>query len=73
MSSERIKGVTRWFDRKKGFGFIAANNQQYFVYYKEISMMGFKILDEGQSVSFVPVMRDKGWCAEDVQITQVND
>lgn len=64
--SERMNGVVKWFDEKKGFGFIAADNKDFFVHYKSIAGDGFKNLLEGQKVTFVPRKGDKGMLADSV-------
>ena len=47
------EGVVKWFNPEKGYGFISQNDgEDLFVHYSEITMDGFKTLDEGQRVSF---------------------
>lgn len=47
------KGRVKWFDEKKGYGFIEADSgQDVFVHYKCIEGGGFKSLDDGDEVSF---------------------
>ena len=47
------KGTVKWFDGKKGFGFIQAEDgSDVFAHYSEISGDGYKNLEEGQNVSF---------------------
>ena len=65
--SERHNGTVKWFNERKGFGFIAREDgADVFVHYREISGDGFKTLAEGQRVEFSLVTRDKGPAAEDV-------
>ncbi len=46
-------GVVKWFDDKKGYGFIAQEGGgDIFVHYSSINMPGFKGLAEGGRVSF---------------------
>mgnify|MGYP000711124947 FL=1 len=48
-----LKGIVKWFDVRKGFGFITdEDNIDYFVHYSEIQGDGFKRLKEGQKVNF---------------------
>ncbi len=48
-----MTGTVKWFDRKKGFGFITANDgTDYFVHYSKINMKGFKFLLSKQKVAF---------------------
>tara|TARA_B000000477_G_C5883075_1_gene138802 strand:- start:183 stop:395 length:213 start_codon:yes stop_codon:yes gene_type:complete len=62
------KGTVKWFDDKKGFGFIAPKNgdKDLFVHMNEIRMDGFKTLKEGQEVDFEEGSSDKGPCATNV-------
>ena len=53
-------GVVKWFDSKKGYGFITSENKDIFVHYSGIVADGFKSLAEGQNVSFDTVDSDKG-------------
>jgi len=61
-------GIVKWFNDGKGFGFIASENRDYFVYFKEIQCPGFKTLKEGQRVEFVAGHSPKGPCATGVRI-----
>jgi cold shock protein len=48
-----LEGKVRWFDEKKGFGFIARENERdVFVHYSAIQQNGFRTLAEGDPVSF---------------------
>lgn len=61
-------GKVKWFDNKKGFGFIAQDQgQDVFVHHTNISGSGFKTLNEGEEVSFDLVASDKGPKALNVQ------
>ena len=65
--SERHNGTVKWFNERKGFGFIAREDgADVFVHYREVRGDGFKTLAEGQRVEFSLVTRDKGPAAEDV-------
>ena len=65
--SERHNGTVKWFNERKGFGFIAREDgADVFVHYREIRGDGFKTLAEGQRVEFSLVTRDKGPAAEAV-------
>ena len=48
------EGTVKWFNDKKGFGFIAPKDgdKDLFVHMNEIRMDGFKTLKEGQKVDF---------------------
>jgi cold shock protein len=67
-----VIGKVKWFDTKRGYGFIEANNDNYFVHYSEIKRAGFKNLDEGDKVDFKPVSGSKGWQASDVSVLKDN-
>ncbi len=62
-----IKGTVKWFDVKKGFGFIQQEDgNDVFVHHSNISGSGFKVLEDGESVEFEVVEGDKGLQAENV-------
>ena len=47
------KGTVKWFDAKKGFGFIQQEGgSDVFVHYSNISGQGFKVLEHGDPVDF---------------------
>lgn len=47
------EGVVKWFDVKKGYGFIKRDEgQDLFVHFSSINMDGYKRLNEGDQVSF---------------------
>ncbi|MGI6358015.1 MAG: cold shock domain-containing protein [Bacillota bacterium] len=54
-------GTVKWFNQKKGYGFITAeDNQDVFVHFSAIEGEGFKSLDEGQQVEFQIVDGPRG-------------
>jgi CspA family cold shock protein len=56
-----VKGYVKWFDQKRGYGFITrSDGNDIFVHYKAIQKDGFKILKEGQPVEFDIRDRTKG-------------
>jgi CspA family cold shock protein len=62
-----MKGTVKWFDVKKGFGFIQQEDgDDVFVHHSNISGNGFKVLEDGESVEFEVVEGDKGLQAENV-------
>lgn len=47
------KGTVKWFNEKKGFGFLAQEDgDDVFVHHTSIQGEGFKTLNEGQEVEF---------------------
>jgi CspA family cold shock protein len=62
------KGTVKWFDGKKGFGFITpeGGGDDLFVHHSEIKMNGYASLREGQSVEFEVGQGRKGPCATNV-------
>ncbi len=61
------KGTVKWFSSKKGYGFITGEDgKDYFVYFKDINMEGFKTLEEKQAVTFDTKETDRGTSAINV-------
>lgn len=62
------EGTVKWFDNKKGYGFIQPDefNEDVFVHFSSVGMDGFKTLREGQRVSFEVVEGEKGLKAASV-------
>ena len=62
------KGTVKWFNQKKGFGFIVGEDgKDYFVHFTGIAREGFKTLEQGQAVTFDTSNNDKGVIAVNVQ------
>ncbi|UCR88787.1 cold-shock protein [Mycetocola spongiae] len=63
-------GVVKWFNADKGYGFITMDDgEDVFVHYSAIEMSGYKLLDEGQRVTFEVGMGSKGVQAENVHVS----
>ena len=62
------KGSVKWFNEKKGYGFIQQESgPDVFVHFSAISGDGFKTLAEGQAVEFDIIEDAKGAKAQNVQ------
>ena len=62
-------GVVKWFDERKGFGFIQREDgPDLFVHFSGISASGFKSLKEGDKVSFEVEQGKKGPAAVNVTV-----
>jgi cold shock protein len=60
-------GKVKWFDEKKGFGFIAQDDgPDIFVHQTDIESQGFRTLAEGDKVEFEVVKDQKGYRAKKV-------
>jgi len=57
-----VNGTVKWFDAKKGFGFIVSPEVEgdVFVHYTKIQMEGFKKLETGEKVAFEVVQSVDG-------------
>lgn len=56
-----VKGKVKWFNEKKGYGFIEREEGgDVFVHFSAIKGDGFKTLAEGQAVEFEIIQGDKG-------------
>ena len=66
MSNET--GTVKWFDSKKGYGFITPSNgdKDLFVHHSGLKMEGFKTLTENQNVSYETETSDRGPTATNV-------
>lgn len=64
-----MKGKVRWFNKRKGYGFISDDSgKDVFVHYSGINMDGYKNLEEGQSVEFEITDGEKGPQATNVVV-----
>ena len=63
-----IHGEVKWFDPKKGYGFIVGpEGQDVFVHFSQIMGDGFRSLKDGEQVDYELVEGDKGMQARDVK------
>ena len=63
-------GIVKWFDERKGYGFIEQEEgPDVFVHHSGINATGFKSLNDGDSVTFDVEQGQKGHAA--VNVTKV--
>ncbi|MFI3252606.1 MAG: cold shock domain-containing protein [bacterium] len=56
-----MKGIVKWFDAEKGFGFITVDGgKDVFVHFSAIQADGYKSLAEGDAVEFEINSSDRG-------------
>jgi CspA family cold shock protein len=64
-----LEGKVKWFDKKKGYGFIACDgNSDVFVHYTSFSQAGLKTLNDGDRVFFEITAGEKGPRAQKVSL-----
>ena len=64
---EKETGTVKWFNDKKGFGFIVRESgEDVFVHFSSITGEGFKTLNEGDRVEFTVTQGQKGPSASEV-------
>ncbi|RME72853.1 MAG: cold shock domain-containing protein [Chloroflexi bacterium] len=68
--SERVRGTVKWFNAKKGYGFIARDGggEDIFVHFSAIQSDGYRTLEENQAVEFTIEQGPKGLQASKVVI-----
>lgn len=55
------EGTVKWFDDRKGYGFIEGENgEDVFVHFSNIQAAGFKSLEQGEKVFFDVEKTDRG-------------
>ena len=65
------KGTVKWFDPKKGFGFVLNDSgEDVFVHYTSIDGDGFRCLRNGQVVEYEQFDSGKGLQGKNVQIME---
>ena len=68
-SSDDVEsGTVKWFNVKKGYGFITRDQgDDVFVHYRNILGDGRRAVSEGQRVQFIVIDGDKGLQADEVE------
>ena len=67
-------GKVKWFDPKKGYGFIVGDEgQDVFVHYTSIVGEGFRALKDGETVDYELTEGDKGYQARNVARNLASD
>lgn len=63
-----VTGTVKWFDVKKGFGFlISPDGKDVFVHFSCIEGDGFRALKDGEQVEYEQIAGDKGLSARNVK------
>ena len=67
--AQREKGTVKWFNPKKGYGFIARNDgNDVFVHSSSLQGNGYRTLEEGDQVEFEVASSEKGLEAKEVKL-----
>ena len=71
--SDKVSGTVKWFDAKKGYGFITREGEKdVFVHYSAIQGDGYRKLEDGQPVEFTIVEGRKGLEASDLTLAEAD-
>ena len=70
---KKNQGFVKWFDAKKGYGFISvADQEDVFVHFSNIDMDGFRKLDMGDEVEFELKKSNEGKGSEALKVKVVS-
>lgn len=59
--SDEMKGTVKWFDARRGYGFICdEDGVDCYVHYSDVNMEGFRKLKTGQEVNFLSMEDEAG-------------
>ena len=65
------KGKVKWFESKKGYGFLLSDSgEEFFIHYSGINAEGYKTLNEGETVVFDVIDTEKGRQAINVTVIE---
>ena len=68
MENNRVLGKVKWFNSKKGYGFIIGPSQEdVFVHFSYLEMEGYKTLNKGQDIEYDLVQTDRGPQAHNIK------
>ena len=65
---KKLSGTIKFFDRKKRFGFIVSDKNEYFFHAAATQPNDFKLLQDGIKVRFNVVIGKKGPQADNVEV-----
>lgn len=70
---KKVRGTVKFFDAKKGYGFIIVPglNEDVFVYHTQILQEGFRVLFQGEEVRLFVIKAAKGLQAAQVERSPV--
>ena len=66
-----MRGKVKWFNNRRGYGFIESSKEDIFIHHQAIDMPGYKTLKEGNIVEFEVIETPKGLQA--IRIKPIKD
>ncbi len=64
-----LTGKVKWFDKKKGYGFILNENMEdVFIHFSDITGKGYRILETDDEVEYESTVGPKGLQAKNVRL-----
>jgi len=68
-SGEPLRGIVKWFNDSKGFGFITPKDgaEDVFVHHSSVITDGYQTLQRGQEVEFIRLRGPRGPVAQNVR------
>jgi CspA family cold shock protein len=68
-----MNGIVKWFDRKRGYGFITTNEEKDYFFHKSGTLDQFYIPEQGDEVEFEFMKSEKGLLAFNVRMIDSED